>query len=142
MEYRTSISAAASADQAWAVLANLAEWPNWTPTVESIATDRPGPEVGQVVAVKQPGRRLAHYTIDVVEPGRRFRWGSSGSGVTQLADHVIIADGADSCTIELSFSMTGPIGGVMGRLGAAKAKRMVDAEAAGLRKRLAAERPS
>ena len=94
MEYTTTVSVHASAEQAWTTLAALRDWPQWTPTVESLQTASDRPEIGQQVAMKQPGRRVAHYTIDVVEPGRRFRWGSDRRGVRQSADHAVTADGA------------------------------------------------
>lgn len=134
MEYHTTLALPVPAAEAWDVLASLPSWPRWASTVESIEAETPRPQIGSTVAIKQPGRALAHYRIDVVEDGRRFRWRSDRGGVRQLADHVVEPTGEDSCTVTLTFTMAGPLGAVLGALGARKIRDMVDAEAAGLRK--------
>lgn len=87
MEYTAIVSLAAPAARAWATLADLSGWSDWIPTVESIEPSIKAPVEGQRVAVKQPGRRITHYTIEQVEHGNRFRWSSRGGGVRQWADH-------------------------------------------------------
>jgi hypothetical protein len=131
MRYTTQISLPVPARSAWSVLADVWNWPSWTPTVESVTGD--SLEVGALLRVKQPGRRVAGYTVDLVEPGRRFRWGSDRFGVRQSADHVVVATGDAACSVELGFTMDGPLGSLIGRLGAARIRSMVDTEAASLR---------
>lgn len=135
MKYSKTVELPVPAAQAWKTLSDVSRWADWTPTVERIDTE-PGPvHEGQAVAIKQPGRKIAHYTIDVVDAGSRFRWGSSRGGVRQAAEHVVTSAGASSCRVELTFTMAGPLGAVLGVLGAAKIRGMVDAEAAALAKR-------
>jgi uncharacterized protein YndB with AHSA1/START domain len=136
VKYRTQVSAPVPAERAWALLADLRAWPQWTPTVQAVVTEVDRPAQGAAVTVKQPGRSPAHYVIDEVQDGRRFRWGSNTGGVAQWADHTVSADGPDSCTVDLSFEMSGPVGGLLGRLGARRIRGFVDAEAAALRKAL------
>jgi uncharacterized membrane protein len=133
MEYTCRAQIAAPAETAWSVLADLRRWPTWTSTVESVDCPSPQPEVGQEVAVKQPGRRVARYTVTTVEDGRRFVWGSQRGGVHQFADHVVTPNGSNACTVELSFAMGGLFGGFLGRLGASKIRHMVDTESAALK---------
>lgn len=140
MRYHTTVAIPVPAARAWQALAAIPDWPNWTPTVTAIAVDgAPGaaPEVGWAVTIKQPGRGAVEYRIDVVEPGRRFRWGNAKFGVRQSADHVVVPDGEQACTVELTFAMEGPLGGLLGALGAGKIRQMVDAEANALREHLA-----
>ncbi|WP_375493731.1 SRPBCC family protein [uncultured Jatrophihabitans sp.] len=132
MQYRVDVRLAVPAERAWAQLADLSAWPAWTPTVESLDSATPRPQVGTAVTIKQPGRKPAHYVIDVVEDGRRFRWGSDRGGVRQAADHVVEPDSAVACTVTLTFTMTGPLGRILGLLGAAKIRGMVDTEARAL----------
>ena len=136
MEYRTRVTLDVAAEQAWATLSAIRAWPSWTPTVQALDSDDDEPTVGRQVSIKQPGRRTVRYTVDLVDPGRRFRWGSRGWGVTQSADHVVAAVGERACTVEVAFAMTGPVGAVLGRLGAGKIRGMVDTEAASLRRHL------
>lgn len=131
MHYATRISLDVPADRAWSVLADVYRWPSWTSTVESITGDALA--AGAVIRIKQPGRGVATYTVDLLEAGRRFRWGSDRLGIRQSADHVITPAGDAACTVELSFTMDGPLGSPIGRLGAAKIRSMVDTEAASLR---------
>ncbi|GAA3525169.1 hypothetical protein GCM10022222_04960 [Amycolatopsis ultiminotia] len=133
MEYRVEIPLPVEAGRAWEVLSALPSWPAWTPTVESIETESDRPFPGAVVLIKQPGRSRVRYLVDLVEPGRRFRWVSDRGGVRQAADHVVAPAGAGSCTVALSFAMTGPVGAVLGVLGAGKIRDLVNAEAAALR---------
>ncbi|GAA5162474.1 hypothetical protein GCM10023321_48120 [Pseudonocardia eucalypti] len=131
MHHATRITLDVPADRAWSVLADVHHWPSWTPTVESITGDQLA--TGAVLRIKQPGRGVATYTVDLLETGRRFRWGSNRLGVRQSADHIITPAGDAACTVELSFTMDGPLGSPLGRLGAAKIRSMVDTEAASLR---------
>ena len=132
MEYRVELPLNVPAERAWAQLADLPSWPRWTPTVESIDSATARPEVGTAVTIKQPGRSPAHYRIDLVEDGRRFRWGSNRGGVRQAADHVVQPTSTTACTVILTFTMDGPLGRVLGALGASKIRSMVDTEARAL----------
>lgn len=134
MRYETHVRVDASARTVWALLADLGGWPRWTPTVTAAEVHGAAElAVGTPVTLTQPGRRPTTYTVDTVEPGRRFRWSRSAGGVRQWADHVVRPDGADRCEVVLTFAMEGPAGALLGRLGAATIRRMVDTEAASLK---------
>ena len=132
MEYRVELPLNVPADRAWAQLADLPSWPQWTPTVESLDSETAQPQVGTAVTIKQPGRSPARYRIDLVEDGRRFRWGSNRGGVRQAADHLVQPTSASTCTVTLTFTMSGPLGSLLGALGAGKIRSMVDTEAEAL----------
>lgn len=144
MRYETRVRVDAAAGTVWRLLADVGRWPEWTPTVTSVALRDPRPAgaevaVGQRAVVKQPGRRATTYTVREVVPGRRFLWGRSSAGVRQSADHVVEPEGAGRCVVTLVFTMEGPVGGLLGRLGAGAIRGAVDGEAAALK--AAAERP-
>ena len=129
MEYRVRLALDVPAERAWEQLADLPSWPQWTPTVESLASESERPQLGAAVTIKQPGRSPARYVIDVVDEGRRFRWGSNRGGVRQAADHLVQPVTDTTCTVTLTFAMGGALGRVLGALGASKIRGMVDAEA-------------
>jgi uncharacterized membrane protein len=136
MRYETNMRVEAPAGTVWAVLADIGSWPSWTPTVTAVAVDAAeGADLaeGQRATLSQPGRRPTSYTVQKVEAGRRFQWGSAGGGVRQWADHVVEPDGADRCSVTLTFAMEGPVGRLIGRLGAGTIRRMVDTESASLK---------
>lgn len=110
MQYTVRTTIGADADTVWAVVEDLSAWPTWTPTFESVGSPGVRPALGLAVSVKQPGRRAVVYTVDRLEPGRRFRWSAQSPGVRQWADHVVTPVDAGSCQVELTFSMTGWLG--------------------------------
>lgn len=136
MRYATNVRVDAPPAAVWAVLADVGGWPQWTPTVTAVETGGAGLAVGTTVTVSQPGRRPTAYTVDTLEPGRRFRWSRIAGGVRQWADHVVRPlPGSEGCEVDLTFAMEGPVGGMLGRLGAATIRRMVDTEASSLKAR-------
>lgn len=139
MQYQIDVALPVTAAEAWALITDLPAWPSWTPTVEALKADTERPQLGTRVLLKQPGRAPARYQVDLVENGRRFRWGSQRVGVRQSADHLVTATGDNSCTVTLIFGMTGPVGYMLGRLGARKIRSMVDAEGRGLQNALRAK---
>jgi hypothetical protein len=135
MRYVRKVEVPASADATWQVLEDVATWPSWTPTFEQVDLEGPLAE-GTKVRIKQPGRGPVTYVVQALEPGRRFQWGSSSPGNEQSADHVIDPTGADSCTVTLSFEMTGWLGAVAGMVYGGKIRGMVDTEADSLARKL------
>jgi uncharacterized protein YndB with AHSA1/START domain len=135
VRYERTVEVPASADATWQVLRDVESWPSWTPTFEQV--DLRGPlEEGTEVRIKQPGRGAVTYEVQALEPGRRFQWGSTGPGNEQRADHIVEPTGPDSCTVTLTFEMTGWVGGVVGGLFGGKIRGMVDTEAESLVARL------
>ena len=131
MEYSTTVDLLGARRAGWKVLRDVRRWRSGS--ARRAGGTQPGPAArGQTVARKQPGREVAHYEIDVVDAGALFRWGSNQEGVRQAADHLVTPTGANSCRVMLTFAMSGPLGAVLGALGASKIRGMVDAEAAAL----------
>jgi carbon monoxide dehydrogenase subunit G len=135
MRYERTVEVPASSEAAWQVLQDVESWPSWTPTFEQVALEGPL-QPGSTVRIKQPGRGAVTYEVQVLEPGRRFQWGSTAPGNRQRADHVVEPTGADSCTVTLTFEMSGWIGGVIGGFFAGRISGMVDTEAESLVKKL------
>lgn len=136
MRYEKQTTIAASPAAVWAVLADIGSWPEWTPTFESVEVAHERLATGSVVTIKQPGRRRMRYRVSRVQEGRSFCWGRSSGGVTQSADHVLEPTDQDSCRLTLSFTMSGPVGSLLGALGGRTIRSMVDTEAASLKKRV------
>jgi uncharacterized membrane protein len=135
VRYERKVEVPASADATWQVLRDVESWPSWTPTFEQVELQGPLEE-GTKVRIKQPGRRTVTYVIQAVEPGRRFQWGSTGPGHDR-ADHVVEPTGPDSCTVTLTFELTGLFSIGASALYGRRIRGMVDTEADSLRKRLA-----
>lgn len=135
MIYTVTKSVAAEADLVWQVIANVGGWPEWTPTVTAVTPASSTVAEGERYTVKQPGRRPVRYTIEQVEPGRSFRWGDARGGVRQWAEHAVDPAGPGSCTVRLTFAMSGWLGRPIGALASRRIRSMVDTEAESLRSR-------
>jgi carbon monoxide dehydrogenase subunit G len=134
MQHTTSVTVEAPAERVWAVLSDIAGWPHWTPTVTAIRTDSPQLALGARVTVTQPGRRPTEYLVDEYADGTSFRWSRDRGGVLQVADHAVTPIDATHCTVTVSFAMTGPLGSLLAGLGASTIRRMVEQEAASLKR--------
>lgn len=138
MKYTSTIVINAPASAVWEVLANVAQWPSWTPTVESVRIEVADARlrVGQTVAIKQPKRKVSQYVVEEVADGSSFAWGSRSLGVRQWAGHEVAANGPGSCTVRLTFAFSGWIGSTLGALASGRIREMVDTEATSLKARL------
>jgi uncharacterized membrane protein len=73
VEERIDIDAPAST--VWRVVADVARWPEWTPSVRSVDRTSAGPlVVGERVVVSQPRLPTTTWTVTEVAEGRSFTW--------------------------------------------------------------------
>jgi hypothetical protein len=134
VDVEVSIGVEAPAATVWALMADYAAWPSWTDSVDRAEwLDEPTMAVGARARVKQPGLPASVWIVTEVIDGRSFTAESSSMGVTSVAGHAIEGPPEGPVTVHLSLSMTGPLAGVVGRLGGSKVRRLVEMEAAGLK---------
>lgn len=119
----------------WKVLADVEHWHEWTPTVvaiKSLGNSEFG--VGARYRVVQPKLRPAIYEVTECIPCQRFTWVQRFSGGTMTGDHRITQrDG--SAEVELSFSSSGVLGNVVGRVFSRRIADYVRTEAQRLKER-------
>ncbi len=123
----------------WNVTVAVEQWPEWTPTVESVKQVERGPfGLGSRARIKQPGQPESEWTVTEFEAGRRFAWETRRFGLRMIASHEITAEGTGA-TSRLRVEATGglafllwPILGPAIRLALAKENR-------GLKERCEAE---
>ena len=101
--YRTTFSIHAPSEVVWDVLTDFGRWPEWNPSVPSIAGDL---AVGSTVSLTlaMPGRPSAKVRAQLteVEPQRRLRWqGNVGADWLFAGDRdfVIDADGDGAVSV-------------------------------------------
>jgi uncharacterized membrane protein len=100
----------APAPAVWAVIADVARWPDWTPTmteVRLIGTDRIGP--GARARIRQPRLLPAVWRVTEFEADRRFAWAARGPGFESVGDHRVEALDRDRSRVTLSVDTTGPL---------------------------------
>lgn len=133
--YEREVSVAAAPERVWAVLEDLASWPEWTASMSSLRRTVDGPlRVGERVRVRQPRLPPARWTVTGVEPGRSFSWSSGSPVLRSTGDHEIRPAPGGS-TVLLRFAQTGPLAPLVGLLLGGTVRRFVEMEAAGLRRR-------
>jgi uncharacterized membrane protein len=130
--FETTRHIEASTPAVWEVLYDVARWPEWTPTIDSVELLDEGPfGVGSHAKVRQPKLPQAEWEVTEVVPGRSFIWEAKGPGMKTIARHEVVADGAGSA-VTLSIEQTGPMGAVAALVWRKLTQRYIELEAESL----------
>jgi uncharacterized protein YndB with AHSA1/START domain len=122
----------APAPSVWEVLVDVARWPEWTPTIESVERLDDGPfGVGSRAKVRQPKLPQAQWEVTEVVDGKSFTWEAKGPGMKTVARHEVVPEGTGS-TVTLSIEQTGPMGAVAAFVWRSLTQRYIELEAASL----------
>jgi len=122
----------APTEPVWDVLFDVARWPEWTPTVDSVERLDDGPfQVSSRANVRQPKLPLALWEVTDVVDGRSFTWQAKGLGITTIARHEVTPD-ANGATVTLSIEQTGPMGAVAAMVWRRLTQRYIELEAESL----------
>lgn len=131
----TSVVIAARPEAVWMVLADVVNWPRWTPTVLQVdSLDSDQLAVGNRFRIHQPSLRPSVWKVVAVEPPISFRWESRMPGLVMRADHEIAALPDNSSKVTLRFSFLGLLGFLAGALNRKLVESYIAQEAAGLAK--------
>ncbi len=91
----------------WKVTTDVKQWPEWTPTVNTVNLVDDGPlRSGSRVLIKQPGQPEAEWTVTEFVPEESFTWESRRAGLTFSASHNIVSHGTHSESV-LRLKATG-----------------------------------
>ncbi len=119
----------------WRVTEDVESWPQWTPTVESIARVDSGPlEVGSTARIKQPGLPSTDWVVTELTHGERFAWQSRVRGIRLKAIHEITAIGAGTQVV-LRLEVSGAVAVLLWPVIRSAALRALEQENAGLKAR-------
>jgi len=133
MRYETTVDIAADADRIWATWVDIEGWPDWSESVESAQRLDDGEfDVDSPARLKQPKMRAAEWEVTDVDPGRSFVWRTRSGGLDMVATHAMEPTG-DGVRVALSFELTGPLSGLVGRLGGGRIRRYIGMEGDGLK---------
>jgi len=120
----------------WDVLFDVAHWPEWTPTIDSVERLDDGPfQVGSRAKVRQPKLPQASWEVSEVVAGRSFTWVAKGPGMKTIARHEVVPDGSGS-KVTLSIEQAGPFGAVAATLWRRLTQHYIELEAESLDKRV------
>jgi uncharacterized membrane protein len=126
----------APTQRVWEVLFDVARWPEWTPTIDSVERLEDGPfQVGSRTKVRQPKLPPAVWEVTEVVPGGNFTWEATGPGMRTIARHEVVPDATGSM-LTLSIQQTGPTGAVAALVWRRLTQRYIELEAESLDKRV------
>ena len=121
----------------WEVLSDVARWPEWTPTIDSVERLDDGPlRVGSRAEVRQPRLPKATWEVTELVAGRSFTWEASGPGMRTIGRHEVVPD-ATGTTVTLGIEQTGPMGAVAALVWRRLTQRYIELEAESLEARVA-----
>ncbi|MGZ8736291.1 MAG: SRPBCC family protein [Nocardioides sp.] len=130
--FETSRHIEAGTQPVWEVLYDVARWPEWTPTIDSVRRLDDGAfGVGSRAKVRQPKLPKATWEVTEVVDGRSFTWEARGPGMKTIARHEVVPDG-DGSTVTLSIEQTGPMGAVAAFVWRKLTQRYIELEAESL----------
>ena len=130
--FETSKHISAPTQRVWDVLFDVARWPEWTPTVDSVERLDDGPlAVGSRTKVRQPKLPQATWGVTEIVDGKSFTWEATGPGLRTVARHEVVPDDAGS-TVRLSIEQTGPMGAVAARVWRKLTQHYIELEAQSL----------
>ncbi|MGZ6876370.1 MAG: SRPBCC family protein [Nocardioidaceae bacterium] len=132
--FQTTRHIDASTQPVWEVLFDVARWPEWTPTIDSVERLDDGPfQVGSRAKVRQPKLLQAVWEVTEVTDGRNFTWEAKGPGMRTIARHAVVPDGTGS-KVTLSIEQGGPMGAVAALVWRRLTQRYIELEAESLDK--------
>ena len=118
------------------VLLDVAHWPEWTPTIDTVERLDEGPfRVGSRAKVRQPRLPRAEWEVTELVAGRSFTWEATGPGLRTIARHEVVPEG-DGSRVTLSIEQTGPMGAVAALVWRGLTQRYIELEAASLDSRV------
>ncbi|WP_296605486.1 SRPBCC family protein [Nocardioides sp.] len=130
--FTTSRHIDAAASEVWAVLSDVARWPEWTPTIDSVRRFDEGPlRLGSRAEVRQPRLPKATWEVTELVAGRSFTWEATGPGMRTIGRHEVVADG-DGALVTLGIEQLGPMGAVAAWVWRGLTQRYIELEASSL----------
>ena len=126
----------APAATVWPVVVDVARWPEWTPTIDSVELLDEGPfGVGSRAKVHQPRLPRATWQVTDLVDGRSFTWEATGPGMRTIGRHEVVPEDGGSRVV-LGIEQTGPMGAVAAVVWRRLTQRYVELEAESLERRV------
>jgi polyketide cyclase/dehydrase/lipid transport protein len=134
MHFSERVTTAATRHDAWSAVTAVTTWPQWTASMRDVRPLGPaGIAVGNRYQVTQPGLPRIVWEVTEVRDGESWVWASRSPGVRTVAYHRVAATPDGGTEIAIGIDHGGPLGWLVGVLTAAKTRRFLALEAAGLK---------
>jgi hypothetical protein len=117
-------------------MTDVERWPEWTASISDVECLGGGPfDVGSQFRVRQPRLPVAVWTVTVLEKNRYFEWQALAPGLRSMGGHRVDAMSLNSARVTLTLNWSGWLAPLIRLLYAGLARRYVETEAAGLKRR-------
>ncbi|MFD6756951.1 SRPBCC family protein [Micromonospora gifhornensis] len=134
MRYEQTITVRADQARAWAVLAAVTTWPQWTSSMREVQPlDGDELALGHRFRVKQPGMPALVWRVSALQVGDSFTWETRSPGVRTSGFHRLAANPDGTTSITVGVDQTGPVARLLDLLIGARTRRFLALEAAGLK---------
>jgi uncharacterized membrane protein len=134
MTLETTVDTDADLADTWAVLSDVATWPRWTKSMTSVEPlDDGALRVGSRVRIKQPGMLTMVWRVSDLREHEAFSWEASSLGVRTVGHHWLQRNPDGTTRIRLAVEQHGALAGLVRALTAARTRRYIAMEAAGLK---------
>ncbi|MFE9690235.1 SRPBCC family protein [Micromonospora sp. NPDC005806] len=134
MDYAETITTTAGLDPSWAALENVTTYPEWTASMSTVEPlDGPALQLGNRFRVRQPGLPPVVWRVCEVKHGASFAWDSHAPGVHTVAHHRVDRQPDGTTRISIGIRQTGALAWLVALLTAARTRRYLRMEAAGLK---------
>jgi hypothetical protein len=133
MRYEQTATVAATTAQAWAALADVTDWPNWTTTMTAVQPlDGAELRIGNRYKIRQPRLAVMVWRVTELRDGGSFVWETRSPGLRTMGFHRLAPDPGGGTLITIGLDQTGPLAGLVGVLLGGRIRRYLKLEAAGL----------
>ena len=133
--WEQTIEIEAAPARVWAVMADVAKWPEWAESILSVTDVTSDFGLGGSAMVHAKGTPKSRFTVTRWEPGRGFDWASKVMGATSVGGHWIEGAGGGRSKVTLSIDVGGPIAALLKPIIGRGIKRNLGMEATGLKQR-------
>ncbi len=134
MRFDHSTTVNAPAERVWAVFSDVAHWPDWTPTVESVERlDEGALRVGARTRIRQPKLPVAVWEVTELKDGEYFEWVSRAPGIKTTGGHRVVST-PEGTVVTATVIQEGPLGWIFGKLYAKLTREYIATETASLKK--------
>ena len=136
MNLQVSADIRAGSQSVWATLIDVARWPEWTRSVESIERLDAGTfGIGSRLRIRQPRVPAAIYAVTDFQPGRSFTWVGESFWIKSTAGHVVEPGRDGTVSVTLSLAQTGWLAWLVRSRAEKIAREYLAMEAQGLKRR-------
>lgn len=134
MRFEAAVTVQAPADRVWEVFSDVAKWPEWTPTIDSVERlDEGRIHLGARTRIRQPKLPVAIWEVTELVEGQYFAWVSRAPGITTTGGHRVTAT-PEGTVATSTVIQEGPLGWLFGKLYAKLTQRYIELEAESLKK--------